>query len=203
MTGLILAGGRSSRFGSDKALYSFPDQKGYALSHTLSLLNSLPGVSSTAVSCRPEQIPLLQKLVKARFIVDHPQEQNKGPTPLRGIVAALEALEDSLLILPCDTPLMRADVMKALLEKRESHATSETLRTVFIHETGIIEPLIAVYEKESLPFLKKALQEGHWSLYSVIPHARQILVPCPDETAFFNMNTPEDRDTIAALKEGF
>lgn len=200
MIGLVLAGGLSSRFGCDKALVTLPGQKQALLPQLLSLLTAVPGVSGTAVSCRKEQVPLLKTLVSTRFVIDKLSSPPTDPTPLRGILSALEKFNDALFVLPCDLPYMTTEILTLLADARTRKATSETLRTVFFHEDGTLEPLVAIYEKEALPFLRQALREHRWGLHSVIPSHRQILVSCSNHLTFFNMNTPADLSEVHRLQ---
>ncbi len=192
MIGLILAGGLSSRFGSDKALVTLHGKTQSLLLQLLSLLSSVPGLSGTAVSCRAEQVLRLKTFVSTRFVLDHRSNVSGDYTPLYGIISALEELNDSLLVIPCDLPFMTLETLTRLTDARSRKLTAETLRTSFIHEDGMLEPLVAIYEKKALPFLKSALQEKHWAIHAAIPPQRQILAPCSNRAAFFNMNTLND-----------
>lgn len=202
MTGLVLAGGLSSRFGSDKSRSALPGGP-ELLERTLRLLASLPGVERTAVSCRAGQAEAMRErmaplcgpggLPAAPLIIED-GASGLPPTPLKGLTAALRTLHGPALVLPCDFPLLEPWHILPLLEAREARLAQggTLLRTAFQHEGGHIDALAAVYEFEALPFLEAALAERRFSLHSVIPAQAQELVPCPDEGAFLNMNTPAD-----------
>lgn len=195
MTGLVLAGGRSRRFGSDKSRFILPGESRNMLQRTLALLGATPGVTRLAVSCRADQSDGVRASAPDVTIVeDIPHEIS---SPLYGVMAALEQLGGPLLVLSCDLPRLRADVLEALVRAR--NAAMETcspqpspLRTSFIHDNGRVETLISIYEGEALPFLKESLSAGRIGLFSAIPYERQRLIPCPDEDAFVNMNTVDD-----------
>lgn len=201
MTGLVLAGGRSSRFGSDKSRAVVHDGAGDMTAFSLGLVAAVPGVERTAVSCRAEQVPLFRK-TGALLI---PDEEDGTPTPLRGLAAALKHGGDAVLTIPCDLPLMRPDVLAALpraREQRKMNAASferPLLRTCFVYDDGWLEPLVAIYEPESLPYLEEALHGGRFGIYGVVPSWGDCLVPCPDRTPFLNMNTLQDREKARRL----
>ena len=196
MTGLVLAGGRSSRFGSDKFRAVVHGGAQDMTAFSLGLFAALPDVDLLAVSCREEQTEALRGS-EALLI---PDEESGAPTPLRGIVAALKRTGDAVFILPCDLPLMRPDVLAALPRARARRLADAAasapplLRTCFLHGDGRMEPLVAIYEAESLPFLEEALHGGRWGIHAALPAWGNCLVPCPDETVFLNMNPPQERE---------
>ena len=197
MTGLVLTGGRSVRFGSDKSRFVLPGEGQDMLLRSLALLRSVPGVDSLAVSCRADQAAGVRERIPAGVAVveDAPHEIS---SPFFGVLAALAALREPLLVLSCDLPRMRADHLSLLAEERrrvlESLAPGEELplRTTFIHADFRVETLASIYEPEALPFMEETLRSGNWGLFSAIPRTRQTLIPCPDEGAFINMNSPAD-----------
>lgn len=192
MTGLVLVGGLSSRFGNDKSRVVIHDGAGDMTAFSLSLLRSLPGIRQLAVSCRPEQAAALEHC-GAMLI---PDEEHGQPTPLRGLVAALRRLNTPVLAIPCDLPLMTPDILDMLIQARRRVLAGPRpfplLRTTFIDGDGFLESVIGIYETASLPFLDEALQQSRWGVWSAIPRQGNCLIPRPDSPAFLNMNTPED-----------
>ncbi|MBQ4076187.1 MAG: molybdenum cofactor guanylyltransferase [Mailhella sp.] len=197
MTGLVLTGGRSVRFGSDKSRFILPGERQDMLLRTLDLLRSVPGVDRLAVSCRADQAAGVRERVPAGAAVveDAPHEIS---SPLFGVLAALAALREPVLVLSCDLPRMRAELLSRLVEERRRALEKPApggelpLRTAFVHADGRVETLVAVYEPEALPFMEESLRSGNWGLFSAIPRTRQTLIPCQDEGAFINMNSPAD-----------
>ncbi len=204
MTGLVLTGGRSVRFGSDKSRFVLPGERQDMLLRTLDLLRSVPGVERLAVSCRADQAKGVKSRIPADVTVveDAPHEIS---SPFFGVLAALSALRGPVLVLSCDLPRMRTDLLSRLVEERrlalENPGPEQVrpLRTTFIHADGRVETLVSVYEPEALPFLQQSLRAGSWGLFSAVPRMRQLLLPCPDEGAFINMNTPADTRRAQAV----
>ena len=204
MTGLVLTGGRSVRFGSDKSRYVLPGEGQDMLLRTLALLRSVPGVQSLAVSCRADQLAGVEERIPANVAVveDAPHEVS---SPFFGVMAALVKLRCPVLVLSCDLPRMRADLLSLLAEERR-HALARLapggdrpLRTAFVHADDRVETLVAIYEPEALPFMEESLRSGNWGLFSAIPRMRQRLIPCPEEEAFINMNSPADYKRALAV----
>lgn len=202
MTGLVLAGGLSTRFGRDKALAVCPGDSDArpCFLRVVDLLSSLPCVDHVAVSCRREQEAAFRALlphhVSLVFDEEAEEDNSAGPTPLRGLYAALRAFGGPLLVLPCDMPYMQASMLRELVLSRDEaiHRGSVPLRTSFIHPDGVIEGLTAIYEAESLSFVREALMSRKKGLYSLVPATRQVLVENAEDTAFWNMNTMESAE---------
>ena len=197
MTGLVLTGGRSVRFGSDKSRFVLPGEGQDMLLRTLALLRSVPGVESLAVSCRSDQMAGVKERIPADVAVieDAPHEIS---SPFFGVMAALASLRGPVLVLSCDLPRIRVDILTQLMEARrrvlKKLASSEDhpLRTAYVHADGRVETLVSIYEAEALPFMEESLHSGNWGLFSSVPRTRQTLLLCPEEEAFINMNRPAD-----------
>lgn len=186
--GLVLAGGKSSRMGCDKAmLHPFGSMRPSMLERAFQLLATL--TSSCMVSC-------------AR---GHPYrgypclEDKRGPEgPCRGLLAGLEyALSNgmqSVLALACDMPTMRREVLAELLNAHTS-APQGTLASFYKSgATGKIEMLAGAYSVKLLPALHAGLQRGEKSLYWLVPASHRQLLLYDESRAdcFLNCNTPQD-----------
>lgn len=193
MTGLVLAGGLSSRFGTDKSRVVMHGDAGDMTDFSLALLSSLSSVDKLAISCRPEQMESL----RSKNVLLIPDEECGHPTPLRGLIAALRRLNAPVFAIPCDLPLMTLEILNLLVCARtrrlaESSGGIPLLRTTFIDQDGFIESLIGIYEPGSLPFLEQALVQKRWGIWSAVPSKSNCLVSRPDSPAFLNMNTLEE-----------
>lgn len=107
--GCVLAGGASSRFGTDKALYIWQGQP--LLAHALAALQ--PHADALLVAGRAA-VPGID----AQFVPDRP---SPGFGPLGGLAAALHFAGahgfDRVLTAGCDTPLIPPETLHALLER--------------------------------------------------------------------------------------
>jgi molybdopterin-guanine dinucleotide biosynthesis protein A len=105
--GAVLAGGRSSRFGTDKALAQWEGRS--LLDHAVTLLE---GVCTRVVVCgRPSE--------GERMIADRPEA---GLGPLGGLNAALHLARElglaSVVSIGCDTPIIPATVLNTLVRSQ-------------------------------------------------------------------------------------
>lgn len=190
----LLAGGRSSRFGRDKAFLEWRGLPLYAAQ--LRKLASL-GPERLWLSTRPGQ-PFPPVLEGVSRLADESPEIG----PLEGLRRVLSASgADWVVFLSVDLPRMEAAFLSALLEEAARHGRGAVPRT----ERGW-EPLAAVYPRaEFLTLVEAALAAERRRLQGLLDEAeaRGIVraVPVSAETAPFlaNVNAPED---LAALEEG-
>ena len=173
VTGVILAGGKSSRFGSDKALYLYDDtpliQRVY---HQLK-----PVCTEILVSSRKEQPEYLGV----------PHIYDKGEHgPMGGLYCALQQASFSwVLLLACDLPHIRTATLTRLLEARNKTHPVIAAQT----PDGGLHPVVACYHKALLPEVKKSLSNNQYSLYRLILSVRHIAVAV-SSTDLTNLNTP-------------
>ena len=186
MTGLLLAGGRSTRMGRDKAWLEFEGKP--LAGRTLRVLRSVCDEVLIA-SGDGERLGELRLPQVADVVPD--------AGPLAGIVAGLEAASHELVaVLAVDMPYASADVFRLLGERRngEDAVLPVTARGV--------EPLHAIYSKAAALALRRAFEAGTRS----VQEALRVLTTAEmteeewraaDPTARFaeNVNLPEDLPT--------
>jgi molybdopterin-guanine dinucleotide biosynthesis protein B len=123
--------------------------------------------------------------------------------PLGGLEAALlEAKRrdmDGVLLLACDLPLMSRDVVGRVAQAAEGRAAVAPERS-----GGGVEPLCAAYSIECLDAVRARLASDDRSLHGLFTEVGGTVLPPLAEVgdasdAFFNVNTPEDRDRAEAF----
>ena len=188
--GLILAGGRSQRFGAEKAA---------ALLGGLTLLERAHGRLSAVCRQVAVSAPVggaaaaLAERLGAPLLPD-PYGAPRGP--LSGILAGLDwALgerEELLLTLPCDAPLLPDD-----LEARLLAAVAAAPAAVARSPEGL-QPLCAVWRTALARPLRAALADGlHPPVHQVLTDANAAEALFADAGAFLNINTPADFEEAA------
>jgi len=190
ITGIVLAGGRSSRMGSDKSLM---------------VLNGKTLVEYAIDALKP----LCNKVVISsnNFIYDFtgcevwPDELPER-APMIGIYSCLKRSETGInIILSCDMPLMSTEMLEYLLENSANHDI-----TVPVHGDHFIEPLCGIYKKSSLEILKEFIDRGNFRLNECIQAASHQLVVADSNLSFYtpglfsNMNSPEDFRSISQTR---
>lgn len=137
----LIAGGRSTRMGQDKARLGMPG--GAELwQDRLALLKAL-GAAEIMISCRRDQNYLTAS--GAHLVFD--QRENAGP--LGGIVSCLEAMHaEWLLVLGVDLPGVPRSILLFLIEtmNRSANLSGQPQGVVF-RQGKFLEPLLAIYPK--------------------------------------------------------
>ena len=182
VTGIVLAGGRSSRMGEDKSLMKLKGKPlvEYSIDTLKPLCNKVVISSSN----------LIYDFTGCEVWPDELSEQ----APMIGIYSCLKRSETELnIILSCDMPLMSTAMIGFLLAKAAVFDI-----TVPIHENGQIEPLCGIYKKSSSGILKEFIDKGNYRLNECIRSAScQFIpvdsqIPCNTPNLFLNINTPTD-----------
>ena len=191
LTGLLLAGGKSRRMGSDKA--SLPTPEGPLWRRTWRLLKTV--CPQSFLSIRPgQEIPDIEQ-EEASLLFD-PVE---GRGPLGGILHALEQNpSQAVLVLACDLPLLDRVTLQALVAARAPGQLATAYRSEF---DGLPEPLCAIYEPAAAPFLRERLGGDHPCprKFLIQNRDRVALLDLPIPHALENANTPEDLSRINSL----
>jgi molybdenum cofactor guanylyltransferase len=185
--GLVLAGGRSSRMGADKALLNYNHES--QLAATASLLSGVCG--QVFVSCRQEQVDGYD-----RFGWPVITDAYLDMGPMGGLLSAQRSHPDAAwFIAACDFPLMDERYPAELAAGRNPFMFATAFRR---HGSERPEPLFTIYEPKSrLPLLRQH-GTGNDSLSSFLTHSRIAAIEPADPTGMRNIN---DRDAMElALK---
>jgi molybdopterin-guanine dinucleotide biosynthesis protein A len=182
--GLILAGGRSQRFGSEKAL---AELAGVSLLERAHRRLSAPCAQVAVSGARPGASALADRLGAPRLA--DPYGAPHGP--LSGVLAGLEwaasQREELLLVLPCDAPLLPPDLEARLL------AEIGGAPAAVVHSPEGLQPLCALWRTALTRALRAALADGlHPPAHQVLTDAGAAQIAFPDAAGFLNVNTTAD-----------
>ena len=197
LLGVLLAGGRSSRMGQDKALLELPDGT-TLLEHQLRRLSSL--VPEVALSVRDTNYAFLQKRLNACGSVRLLPDETNEVGALGGIASSLGEAEREhfagILVLPCDMPLITEGLLARLTDFW--HEAPETLVTALEESSGRVHPLAAVWSVRALPFVRKALASGDYSLRRAVDakYWRTLVLEPEEDVLLANANTPQEWQEI-------
>jgi CTP:molybdopterin cytidylyltransferase MocA len=113
---VILAAGRSSRFGRSKALLPV-DPTGLTFIARLITAFRDAGVHDVLVVGRPEDLPLREAVnaAAARFVPNADADRGQLSSVVVGIDAADSPRVDAVVVMPVDIPLVRAETIAAVL----------------------------------------------------------------------------------------
>ncbi|MEY3897080.1 MAG: hypothetical protein RLZZ214_2601 [Verrucomicrobiota bacterium] len=188
--GLVLAGGRSSRMGQDKAALVHPD--GRSLARRCCDLLREAGCEAVVLSLRHDQeIPAgLEDLE----IVRDPAGASHGP--IAGIVAGMRLHSESdWLVLACDLPRLDLLTLSHLVASKQPADTFLAYRS---ESDELPEPLCALYAPAALPILEQAMVDDFRCPRKILIRNDCRLLESVTRRALDNANTPEDWETATA-----
>jgi len=187
VTGVVLAGGEGRRLGRDKTSLRLPGQSLDLLQKTVDLLRQV--TADVRVSCRADQPDRA-----ARAGVPQLEDIYPGGGALRAVCSVLRQVNRPCLIIACDLPFLNAEVLRILLERRESRPPHTLLTAWRQKENGLVQSLTAVYEPGCLPLLEAAIKADLWRLNHVIPEVHRLYVDFAEEQSapFWNVNHLQD-----------
>lgn len=183
-TGVVLAGGRSSRMGSDKAMMPLHPGGPSLLDHALDRL--APLVDELLVIGHPE----LHGHVGPFVIAD----DLPGKGPLGGLVTAMRyAGQDRLLVLAVDMPNVGHELLLRLTQGLGNFTDAVIPR----HE-GRSEPLVGAYHRRCATTFQMLLAQDRLKMSEALQQVRTTWIEVsdkengPESDLFRNVNRPED-----------
>lgn len=187
LCGLVLAGGRSSRMGQDKAALVHPD--GRTLARRCYDLLLEVGCETVAISLRHDQeIPAG---LDGLEIVRDPAGASLGP--IAGIVAAMRMRQDAdWLVVACDLPRLDVATLAHLITSQQ---TGDTFLAYRSESDALPEPLCTLYSPAALPVMAQALAEDFRCPRKILIRNECRLLEPVTARALDNANTPEDWET--------
>jgi molybdopterin-guanine dinucleotide biosynthesis protein A len=184
LTAFVLAGGKSSRMGTDKAALDLAGRT--LLEHALATLRLVAGTVFILGS----------KQRYGGYGVDVIEDIFPDCGPLGGIHAALKSNQVGLsLIVAVDTPFLSADFLSYLAKRARESGSVVTTPEI----AGYTQPLCAVYSPQFLPLAEEALQRGVYKIAPLFPKDGTLRITESDMAQFAfsaemfeNLNTPQD-----------
>jgi molybdopterin-guanine dinucleotide biosynthesis protein A len=168
LTGVLLVGGASTRFGSPKA---FAPIDGETLAERAWRLLGEACNERIAVGKDADGLELPFELL---------DDGTGVRAPIAGLVAGLRAASnDVVVVIPVDMPCLTATSL---------HELADACRDVATPPTG---PLPGAYRRTALPALERALASGALSLRDAIRDLDVATVDL-DAAVLLNVNTPDD-----------
>ena len=183
VTGVILAGGASSRFGSNKALAELEGRR--LIGHPARRLENI-FTHLLLVTNSPETYGFLNWPMTGDIFA--------GKGPLAGIHAALLASStDRIFVCGCDMPFLEEKLIRYLCAISSGYDV-----TLPVHENGY-EPLCAVYNRSALAHIEKHLRNDIRKIALIIDQLKtrkvkeeELLSITAKTDPFLNINRPQD-----------
>jgi molybdopterin-guanine dinucleotide biosynthesis protein A len=184
--GIILAGGKSSRFGEDKALVRIDERT--LLERTVDLIRSL-GLPAAVITGPARDYSFVQCPIH--------RDEMPGKGPLGGLhTACVRYPGADFLMLTCDMPGVSRDVLKELIESRDDRHRA----TVFSRSGGRgadCLPFPGIYMSALEALLEARLKEERLSMREFLGSLPDLKVVRPvsgaeERNLFFNLNERKD-----------
>jgi molybdopterin-guanine dinucleotide biosynthesis protein A len=190
--GLVLAGGRSRRFGRDKAGIEIDGQT--LLDRVVALFDGV--CERVFVSVRDDQIDEALRKSYA-LIVD--QQPEYGPAG--GLLAAqAHAPEAAWLVTACDMPLLDRASIRLLIDMRRAEKAATGYRSPV---GNLPEPLCAIWEPATLEKFRQRVESGgSLSPRDMLAETDVELIDATDARVLTNINTLLDFDRLGLGESG-
>ncbi|MCE4956483.1 molybdenum cofactor guanylyltransferase [Macrococcoides caseolyticum] len=204
MIGVILAGGKSSRFGSHKSLYPLDEKPFY--------IHVYHAMKDSGV----DRIVLSSNKMLSQYFIDDIEKRGlnieviedvvayKECGPLSGVYAVMNAIpNEDYCVVSVDTPFVTAVALRYLIQMAGIHSNHHA---IVYHDDLQIHRTIAVYRYELLPRVKSSLDSGLLALKVLTEmNTKLIHVNRINSTPFWyeNINTKEDLEHVLTLRSGY
>ena len=191
--GVVIAGGRSVRFGGEKAVAGLAG-KPLLMWAAARLARSCLAV---AINARPDtEAEALARAEGLTVLHDMPGD---AAGPLSGVKVGLQWAQElgasAIAVSPCDVPLLPENVFARLI--KEAGTGAAMAETSEGHQ-----PQCAVWPVSALPKLTAALADGaHPPTWLMLESIGAVRVRFPAPEAFANINTRADLAAIAGRVE--
>jgi molybdopterin-guanine dinucleotide biosynthesis protein A len=183
VTGVIMAGGRSSRMGRDKARLEVDGSTMFervatvfqGLFARVLIAGERPDLAGPGLPCIADRYP---------------------GSALGGLYTGLAAADTPyIFVAPCDMPFASSELIRLIVDHRAGYDL------VVPRTPAGLEPLFAVYGKACLAPMRAMLEVGNYRIYDFYPQMRvreltEAEMPAGWDRALRNVNTPEDYQRI-------
>ena len=185
ISGVILAGGKSSRYGKNKA---------FAQIHGIPLIERVSGVLETLfrdliiISNNPEDYRHLGLPVF--------EDIKRGLGPLGGIMTALRTMTTPYgFVVACDMPFLKEKLIRHMISIMDAY-------DIVAPKMGWrIEALHALYSRKCLPHVESLIESGQYQVARLFPmvsvryvEEEEARIYDPKMESLVNINRPENID---------
>ena len=191
----ILAGGKSSRMGRDKALLEY-DGKQFIVQIAEELAWFTERIIARGNNCGFEGDLECEWTVIPDVFPDH--------GPIGGLHAALSACKsDALFVVTCDMPLIKSDLVRELCAQMRTAFDTECVDAydvvIAVDNTGKIHPLCGVYQKSVIPVLEEQINSNQNRVMAALRNlqVKYVTIDSPARAhQLANINTPADYEQL-------
>jgi len=184
ITGIILAGGKSSRMGKDKGTCNFKNRP--LVEYAIEVLRPFCG-----------ELLLSANNIESykKYAMEVVPDEVSSIGPLGGIYTCLrKSKSEHNIILSCDTPFITKELIEYIIENIDS----DYKVVAPLHRHNFIEPLCAYYSKDLIPEFEDCIKNEDYKLLRLLKSVKMKTLKIDSKLEFFspklfnNLNTPED-----------
>ena len=189
VTGIILAGGKSSRLGRDKAWEDVGGQR--IIDRVIGALQSSCD-EVLIIGDRPER----QNELSLPKCIQYRSDELKGRGSIGGLYTGLTA-SDTLwsLVVACDMPFISRELIRFMLSIISKNRCDAIVPVI----NGRYQPTHALYNSTCIPFIEKNISSGNFRMDSYFDEiyleeiSEDVINSIKGaELSFFNVNTEDD-----------
>ena len=192
ITGIILAGGKSLRYGRNKALVEVDGMRliERVIRVMQPLFKDLMIITNTPREYDYLQLPMHEDVIK-------------GLGPLGGVYSGLEIISsESGFFVACDMPFLQSDLIRHMVEIKGD------FDAVVPKVDWKIEPLHAIYTRNCLPAIKRLIDARAYQIIKFFDNIRvwyveeeEIRSFDSELKSFLNVNSPGELTDSGKLKD--
>jgi molybdenum cofactor guanylyltransferase len=194
VTAFVLAGGKSSRMGSDKAFLRFGDE-------------TLLSLALKATYAAAEEVRIVGDAEKFAAFGPVVEDVYRDQGPLGGIHAALSSSATELnLMLAVDLPFVGAKLLKYLLSRAKESGAMVTVARA----GGGLQPLCAVYRRGFAEAAEESLRDGKNKIDPLFARVGTCVIEEEELVRagfsvemFRNLNTAEELEKARSLRSSW
>ncbi len=175
MKAIVLAGGKSSRMGQDKALMMLGNKP--VIQYGIDALSSVFDEVYISGSYSRDHFP--------KGIIEDVIEQ-KGP--MGGICSALEYCREDLFVCSCDMPFISSELIKNMLHRKEENKIN------VMRYREKVYPVLGIYPYSAIEALKRSIKNGNLRMTAFLEQQNTHYIQYDDnlDDQLLNINTPEN-----------
>lgn len=189
MKGLVLAGGKSSRFGSDKALAYFEGRRFIEIA--VSQVSSVTSEVCISLSKKSSR-QLIDAASTYTDCIIYDKEQPCGG-PVKGILSSLETLRDDIVYITVDHPYLKPDTLAEFY--RRAWIMNSTAATIISDKESTAQS-IGYVSKRAADYIRRVcrVKRGKTRLIDIYRLPKSLFIGwslvTSDPSEFTNVNEP-------------
>jgi molybdenum cofactor guanylyltransferase len=181
-SGILLAGGKSTRMGEDKAFLRYGNQ--FLYEYSLSVLKKICNEIFISTS-NPQFVSTNLRII---------EDEHTGIGPIGGIYSCLKQIKNKYaIILPCDLPMITLEIIAVLTENLKGNEV-----VIALNDQNLPEPLIGIYSNSVIPIIEKMIVSNNFKMHDLFNNVKSDFVKIPGAThnIFRNINSPKEFNSL-------